>query len=506
MVNVKVAIVEKGPSTVHTLEQSVNWDKLDCRPVGSVCGGKEGLKLILREAPDIVLADIDLSDMNGLDMISDVRRLTPKPVFIVLSERDDFSCTGRAIRLGVFDYLLKPVKADEIERALQRAVLAAEYRQKEQAAIDQVNRLQTRAQLLSLLTNMSHTGQNILTMMKEAGLHCTSYFLMILQPEEAGGLPLSMMDGPDRLLQELGLHAISVILYDSLVLYVMRDSADSSWTDEAIKICDAMRLAIPERVNIGISTLETSHHRVRETYQQARQALYESAMHPDSDENVFYRENMSNGSGVLTDMRHRVDELAEAAQLTDESADFAAAELVRLSGQQYSQLRAMVSLYAMLVSRKFPCNVNGAVDKALSNTWFVTEESNVASCLRAVCAALREGRAEEEGKCSLLTRNVLAYIHIHGTDKLSLSDVSGHFHVSANYLSALVRKETGVTFHDHIINVKMDIARKMLADPRVLVEEVAYAIGYSNYVSFYNVFKQKEHMTPTEYRAMLAQK
>lgn len=52
----------------------------------------------------------------------------------------------------------------------------------------------------------------------------------------------------------------------------------------------------------------------------------------------------------------------------------------------------------------------------------------------------------------------------------------------------------------------MEIAHKMLADPRILVEEVAYAVGYRNYVSFYNVFKQKEQMTPTEYRNMLAKK
>ena len=61
-------------------------------------------------------------------------------------------------------------------------------------------------------------------------------------------------------------------------------------------------------------------------------------------------------------------------------------------------------------------------------------------------------------------------------------------------------KETGVTFHEHMLEARMNVARSMLADPRILVEEVARAVGYGNYISFYNAFKRIEHMTPTEYR------
>ena len=76
--------------------------------------------------------------------------------------------------------------------------------------------------------------------------------------------------------------------------------------------------------------------------------------------------------------------------------------------------------------------------------------------------------------------------------------------VSSSYLSAHIRKETGVTFHEHVTEAKMAVARTMLNDPRVLVEEVAYAVGYNNYISFYNAFKRTQHMTPTEYRNKVA--
>ena len=503
---VKVAIIEDNPVTVRSLEKTIDWAKLGCELCGSANDGLAGKELILRERPDIVMTDIRMPNKDGLDMIEEVRPLMPDLIVIILTCYDHFQYASRAIKLSAFDYILKPIRNDEVEQAITRAIDMMNRKLQKEEMIAEADKLQTRAQLLSLLTNMSHTGQNVLSMMKEAGLDSASYFLVIMQPEELGSLTQTGLNGTDELLEDIGIRVVSVILYDSVVLYIMRDQETGPWREEAEEICRRLRGRFPMRMNIGISNLEISHHRVRETYQQARQALYESAMHPDSDENVFFRENMGDSTGVLTDMRKQVDELVEEAELTEESADRAAATLVHLSGQQYSQLRAMVSLYAMLLSRKFPCNDNGAVDRALGNTWFVTKESNVADCLRGVCNALREGRESEESKCSLLTRNVLDYIRIHGADKLSLNDVADHFHVSANYLSALVRKETGITFHEHIINVKMDIAHNMLADPRILVEEVAYAVGYSNYVSFYNVFKQKEHMTPTEYRNMLAVK
>ena len=113
-------------------------------------------------------------------------------------------------------------------------------------------------------------------------------------------------------------------------------------------------------------------------------------------------------------------------------------------------------------------------------------------------AALRS--LHETPKHSLLIRNAIQYINLHAIEGIQLNDVAEKLCVSSNYLSMLIRKETGVTFHDHVLRAKMAVARSMLADPRILVDEVARAVGYGNYISFYNAFKRMEHMTPTEFR------
>lgn len=101
---------------------------------------------------------------------------------------------------------------------------------------------------------------------------------------------------------------------------------------------------------------------------------------------------------------------------------------------------------------------------------------------------------------SALVRNVLEYVREHVTEGLVLENVAAMFYVSPNHLSTLIRKETGTTYRQHVINAKIAVAKQMLCDTRMRVEDIAYAIGYENYISFYNVFRKMENMSPTEYR------
>ena len=136
---------------------------------------------------------------------------------------------------------------------------------------------------------------------------------------------------------------------------------------------------------------------------------------------------------------------------------------------------------------------------------FASGEEEVYQCLRSLSDVLQNTRGEkDDSPHSLMTRSVLEYIRLHAAEPLRLSEVAERFHINTNYLSLLIKRETGTTFHDHVLQAKMEIAHTMLADPRVRVSEVAHAIGYSNYISFYNTFKRLEHMTPTEYRNKVA--
>jgi len=108
---------------IEGLKATVPWERFKCKVVGTATNGKDGLELIHKHKPDIVLTDIKMPYLNGLEMLKEIIGEYPNMKVIVLSGYRDFSYAQSAIRLGVLRYLLKPSKMSEIYEALNAAML-----------------------------------------------------------------------------------------------------------------------------------------------------------------------------------------------------------------------------------------------------------------------------------------------------------------------------------------------------------------------------------------------
>lgn len=114
----KVAIIDDEPIIAEGLSKTLAWEKWDCRVVGLAYDGKEGLALIRTEAPDIVISDIHMPEMNGLQMIAALKSEFPDMQLIILTGYREFEYARQAIELGVARFLLKPSKMNELEEAM----------------------------------------------------------------------------------------------------------------------------------------------------------------------------------------------------------------------------------------------------------------------------------------------------------------------------------------------------------------------------------------------------
>lgn len=483
------------------------WKRLVTRMGSSyqVVGQSRNLRnshrLLLGLKPDILLAETALPDGSVLGMLEPIRAQLPDLQIIFTSTDISFPSVRAALRLGASDYLLQP--GEDI--LLSESLLRAGDRQQSSANADdmqQNRKLRMKAQLLSLLTNASSAGQGVQQMMENAGLASTAYYVMILQPSSSAPVGAEIYDRIDSMLLA-GYHAVSVILYDALVVFVMCENTDLSWRNEAAEIVTRMEELLPQPFYAGVSELKQSRHQIRESYQQARQAVWENTIRNRGEHISYFGDEQADENAAMNEMRKKVSDLIDRADLSVQSAQHAAKELIRVSGSQYSHLRALVSLYAIMLVRRYPGNGGNDVTRAINEAWFVTRQEDVSACLEKLCAALRaaNGIGQEDG--SLLVKSILAYIRLHGAEELTLNLVAEKYHISPNYLSALIKKETGTAYHDHVIRAKIELAHTLLADPRIQVEEVARIIGYSNYTSFYNTFKRVEKCTPTEYRNSL---
>lgn len=498
--SLKVVIVEDNPTTVLSLVKTIDWDVMKCEVAGTAGDGESGGVMIRQLKPDIVLTDIRMPVKSGLDMIADVRDDVPDCRFVIITGYDEFQYASQAIKLGVFDYLLKPIDNEEVMRTVRRAAAVTRRQMENDVALEQAENLKMRAQLLTLLTNDSQRGQGVHELLAGAGLQFHTYYIMALQQTEERYFSQAVLNRVEAVLARRRMRTVTLLLYDLAVIFVPRGDDGKGWHEEATELACDLFDELVNPVRIGVSGLGQSSHAIRQAYLQARRALWEGALRKGNRACVFYEDQGDGpvGQEHIADTQRQIDELIARAELTDGFAAEAARALAEQSGRQYSNLRAMMFLYTTGLRRRFGLSADEELDAVMSGIWFVSTEEDVRLCLKELNEAFL--RRMDMPKQSLLTRNALQYINLHAIEGIQLNDVADKLCVSANYLSALIRKETGVTFHEHMLEARMNVARSMLADPRILVEEVARAVGYGNYISFYNAFKRIEHMTPTEYR------
>lgn len=498
--SLKVVIVEDNPTTVLSLVKTIDWDVMKCEVAGTAGDGESGGVMIRQLKPDIVLTDIRMPVKSGLDMIADVREDVPDCRFVIITGYDEFQYASQAIKLGVFDYLLKPIDNEEVMRTVRRAAAVTRRQMENDVALEQAENLKMRAQLLTLLTNDSQRGQGVHELLAGAGLQFHTYYIMALQQTEERYFSQAVLNRVEAVLARRRMRTVTLLLYDLAVIFVPRGDDGKGWHEEATELACDLFDELVNPVRIGVSGLGQSSHAIRQAYLQARRALWEAALRKGNRACVFYEDQGDGpvGQEHIADTQRQIDELIARAELTDCFAAEAARALAEQSGRQYSNLRAMMFLYTTGLRRRFGLSADEELDAVMSGIWFVSTEEDVRLCLKELNEAFL--RRMDMPKQSLLTRNALQYINLHAIEGIQLNDVADKLCVSANYLSALIRKETGVTFHEHMLEARMNVARSMLADPRILVEEVARAVGYGNYISFYNAFKRIEHMTPTEYR------
>ena len=118
---IRVLVVDDEPLVRRGVAQGVDWAALSCEVVGEAANGEEGLAMARRLAPDLIITDIRMPRMDGIEMMNALRREGCKARCIVLTAHSDFEYARSALLFGADDYLLKPFRDEELEHAVLRA-------------------------------------------------------------------------------------------------------------------------------------------------------------------------------------------------------------------------------------------------------------------------------------------------------------------------------------------------------------------------------------------------
>jgi two-component system response regulator YesN len=515
------------------ISRKIDWTALGFSLVGEAGNGEEALELAEQLRPDVVLTDIKMPFMDGLELCRRLRQSLPAAKLVVFSGFDDFEYARQAVGAGVSEYILKPINAPELAEVLNKLRDQLDRQRLERRDMETLRRRYEES--LPILRELFYTrllsGQFHPEQVRDRaaryeidlppGLWTAALIHADPQSEagDAGRDELLLLSVQSFLTDHFSLEgctARAVLYEDTAALLVQLSGPDRLYPLleelERLSLLSRGFLGAPLTAGVGrpCPGPEALYHSAR----GARAALdyralvgsgrviYIDDLEPQSTATISFDEN---------DQHH----LSTAVKLgTPEQVEQAAGELMerlRQTGLSLSQchlfLLEVVTCLVRLtrsggvaVEEVFGAGFTGAV--SISNFSSLEE---LGRWLSGRCLKLHDllGRQRTDSAWRLVEQ-AKEYIASHYTDEqLSVEALCSHIHLSPTYFSTLFKREMGMSFTAYVTQVRMDEAVRLLRDTGEKTYRIAEQTGYSDPNYFSYVFKRRFGVSPSKYRAGL---
>ena len=485
------ALIEREAPEIDVVETAVD--------------GLEALELSERCRPDILLTDIRMPGLNGLDLIGRLRAAGPAPRCIVLSGYDDFEYARRAIGLDVAEYLLKPIDPDQLLGALTRVREGIEVaRREERTRAAALQALQER-QLQRLLSGGPAASASAewlpaapawgLLLARglgggEASETAIERFRTLAR--EAVGGALLAEDGPGGCSVLCPLQAP-----DPEVFAALARSLHSRMEADGVQV--ALVAARPSEAPAALAG----------AYAEATAAAA-CARHSSGPLLCWEAPPGRGERWPMLPVSHREALLRAVAEGQEgDAARLAGAFVAYLEGHcAPAGQRALCVEMLMLIVHQcqnsgLPADAilgpEGDIGSLLAGTLGGGVEAQLVALVGRAARACGNGRAEPAARGAI--PELRAYIEAHPEQDLSIAALGRRMHFSAKYLGELFKAATGEPLGSYVIRTRMRHAGALLAGTQLKVYAVAARVGYADAKHFATMFRAVVGVSPAEYRA-----
>ncbi len=518
----KVAVVEDKPLIRRAITETIDWKGMNCELVGSAGDGLEGKKIIDQMKPDIVITDIRMPDMDGLQLAAYAAEALDSCEVIVITGYQDFAYAKECVRLGVFEYILKPINNEEICAAVIKA--AASLKREREAV--QVNKQIYSSALRQFLSDVT-SGQLQITeaksLMQSERLAGHRFALVVLRGNytrdngssknnEAIGKERASFDALMEKDLVAGSSEVHRLHFDGSQIYIYIFSPQLF--EAAIeKIMDEKTEALERLIKeYGKGKYRYEATFPIRTWEQLRPNYLDIA-HKLSMY-FFNLEALQSSEQVKLSILHELEQFQadlaadSIASVKERIKPYLGAISTYASGN-VSVAKALVSELCMTIAKFYyrKSNQELIMERSLNELLLeVNEISNMSQAESYLQLLLEECQKLDEdapANYSSLVKGVLRFIDDNYQKDIGLASVALQFHISSGHLSRLLRKETGASFVDIVTRTRIKAAKRLMRDSSKRIQEISELTGFKNYIYFYQVFKKYEQISPQEYKNKL---
>ncbi|MCD8365396.1 MAG: response regulator [Clostridiales bacterium] len=523
----KLVIADDERVIVKGLKKLVDWESLGIEVVGEAYDGKQ-LKLCMEETdPDIVVTDIEMPVMSGVDVLRWDREREGKARFIFVSAYQEFSYAQEALKSGAVDYLLKPVSHKELEEAVKKALHMLEAQNTMDFFKPEKDEFQ---KLFADINNgRNYENEDLYRMFQEENIDLTDRFYVgisagicpqtaaRMNKESFGQFNLVRFSVFNRLSEAFGTKKIgTVVKKDENALHVMGIFPNADREVFIEKYAEPIRRRVEAEcetdVCMGIGTAVDEPSGMLQSYKEANFAF---GLHHFEDKKIIDSSKVHREYHVsFEDYKADVDLAFRAIIAKDEKVmDRIDQVMDDIEALHYGNWDAVV-MRTMTFTGDLGDNLNRyrlldidfyeMQDRLQKKVYEQYTMSELKKCIHDHYADLiqrvyAKGRSEDK----VLIEDVKRYIRENYARDLSIKELADVACVSQNYFSAMFKKETGQNYKAFLTSIRMEEALRLLRETDYKTYEIAERVGYNNVRRFVDAFKQIYSVSPMEYKKAL---
>ncbi len=530
----RILLVDDEALIREAVSENVQWEKYGYELAGSCENGKEALEFIEKTPVDVVLTDICMPYMDGMQLSERLGEEHPSIKIIILSGYDDFDYAKKAIRYGVKEYLLKPITAEEMGKALLDLKAELDKERKAEKKILELESAYRKGQQLLYSDALLHlirgskADEEIRRELAKVGLSLDSavYRVAVVELDIYARSTYKLDEERKResALMAFVLHNISQEIVeknkagevcqgkDHRTYILLHSNRPAEFRQKARNICreiiGQMNRIMQLAVNIGLGSYAAETENIYKSYEEAEEALeYHYIM---GGNRVMEIEEIRQGKRQA-DVERMLDVLAnhvkgnESQKIEDDFKDMEK-ELRECRYDRRSTgivLQRVVDMMDELcrLSETEGCQRAVSGEDVLDRALTAGQLREALDILASYCKKTGEWMDSQKNvggkKYAVMAMDYIEKNY--GDCDLSLHSVCSYLNISTSRFSAIFKQVTGTTFMDVLIGLRMQKAKELLEHTDMKNYEIAERVGFNDSHYFSIAFKKITGKTPTEY-------
>lgn len=512
----KILIVDDEKMIRMGIKKVIAWETLMIGEVFVAASAREAIEILEKQQPEIMITDIQMSEMTGLQLIEEARRIQPNLRVLVLTGYDNFEYARQSLRLQVQDYFLKPADEEDLTRAIREQVEYLESLRAEEKSSLILQRTQGTAeqtQLEKIMRELVHRRgelpKHLNALKNYYKINPDGYFQMILLVPTMYFLE----EPPEENFRAMSIKNVCMSVVDAqengvtfsdddrtiAVVYFLADES-SSVLENIEELSDILKDEFDAKPKIVIGSVAEGMENLYISYNDARYLLKTEKEGVQDIIQTFGAQNKSNlFRDIFAELKNIMcSNIGNTEYVMKAFRTFCkATESYNLSQQIVRRLCFEIATATYFSYTGDSGKVESGKLEALSKSLISATKEEACEVTEMFLAQMLGGKEESVHE---IIDQAKYYISQHLTEELTVSKIAASLYITPNYFSRLFKRVTKEGCNEYIVRKRIEKAKSLLETTSMKTGKIAMLVGYRDTNYFSLAFKKHTGKSPTKYR------